>query len=90
MYRNSSSINGFLLLLLALFLVAAQSLDDIQVGDRIKLSLRNGGKLEGDVIETGERTLVLKHKFGRATVFCGLFRPQRSRGCPPTCRSPWR
>ncbi|MGE4618345.1 MAG: hypothetical protein AAEJ04_00890 [Planctomycetota bacterium] len=42
--------------------------DSINVGDRVRVTLRRGGKYEGEVVEKVGETISVKHKFGTARI----------------------
>ena len=46
----------------------ADDFDAIKVGDRIRVTLRRGGKYEGEVVEKVGQIISVKHRFGTARI----------------------
>lgn len=42
--------------------------DSIKVGDRVRVTLRRGGKYEGEVVEKTGQVIAVKHRFGTARI----------------------
>ncbi|MEE2890075.1 MAG: DUF1570 domain-containing protein, partial [Planctomycetota bacterium] len=51
-----------------LTMLVADDFDSIKVGDRVRVTLRRGGKYEGEVVEKVGQVISVKHKFGTARI----------------------
>ena len=49
-------------------MLMADDFDSIKVGDRVRVTLRRGGKYEGEVVEKTGQVISIKHRFGTARV----------------------
>ncbi|MEC9476102.1 MAG: hypothetical protein VX764_03600 [Planctomycetota bacterium] len=48
--------------------LSVDDFDSINVGDRVRVTLRRGGKYEGEVVEKVGQVIAVKHKFGTARI----------------------